>query len=164
MFYLWFSAGLLFYSSLNFYGHSDIRYIISIFPCIYLLAAIVFSCASLRTVILSFAFLILNMVLVSPESPFSYSPLIILPVYLHYLIPSVTVILFVALSLFGTMERNYGIMMTGYFLLLSLGQWWIIFIMMLLFPVCFLILQKFRHVKQHYLLNCCLSHTKVTGQ
>lgn len=138
-FWFWFMTALLFYSSLNFYIHSDVRYILVLFPCVYTLIAFALSKSNIQTIFTISSVIILNYTLVSPESPFAYSPLCMLPLYAHYIIPIISALVLWSLSKFSFINKYYGYTAALYCILLACGQWWIILLLALVFPVLFII-------------------------
>ena len=124
---------LAFYSSLHFYMHSDLQYILILFPCAYLSVASFFSRTDVKTLCIVAVSVILNFVLVSPESPYAYSPMCHIPIYAHYLLPFLTSVLLLSLSKYSLIEKKYGYTMAIYFALLSLGKWWVVLVVMLIF-------------------------------
>lgn len=132
--WLWTIVPLVFFSSTNFYKAEGVRYLISIFPAIFLAVSLFCGSINRKELILISVLLILNMALTAPESPgpFAY---IIIPGILHFIIPLISsAILVCAPFLLGASTKN-SIMMAFFFLFFALGQWWTALAILAVFPL-----------------------------
>ena len=151
-FWLWMFTIFTFYSSLNFYGHSAVRYIIIIFPIIYISLGLFINdyYTKLKEVLLFGGIIILNCFFISPESPRSFT-FIYLPLAWHYLVPVFSSLVSVIIAKSLHIDLKKTLFFIFFLLLLSIGLWWIPLIIFLLFPFV-LIFQCVIH-KAKYFLN-----------
>lgn len=134
MFWLWIFVPLTFYSSLNFNSHSEIRYIIIIFPAFYLIAGMASRHLNPRELVLVLVALAANFIFASPESSTGLDPFRF-PFWVHFLIPSASVLYMLLLIKLRLISVNNGLFFITYFMFLTSGVWWFILLGLLIFPV-----------------------------
>jgi len=132
---LWLSSlfPLLFHCSLMFYDVNATRYLLPVFPMVYL--AIAASCSRLSGRQLAFfgAVLLPSMFLASPESPGTYAPIRV-PYWAEFAIPVTSAVVGCVLSGRIGVSRASTAVLSVLMLLLTIGQWWIVLVGLCAFP------------------------------
>ncbi|MFZ2655057.1 MAG: hypothetical protein WAX69_09060, partial [Victivallales bacterium] len=133
-FWLWMIIPLIFHSFLIIYHITPLRYVLLLFPCIYLAAGSLLGSSDRRFLYLFIPFVLANFILVAPECPGTYAP-IYLGYKWHFIIPVASVITAWILSRYIGISKDKTICFTAFMFLFICGQWWILFLGLLVYPL-----------------------------
>jgi hypothetical protein len=131
----WMSGILFFYTMMNFYGTSIMRYMVTIYPVFYLIWGGALSTSRLPGRLITALIILVNFIVPSPELYYYHKPLD-LPVYIHFFIPLFSIAAVFVLNL----KYHYICKSDSYFLItflifLIIGSWWIPFTLLCCFPI-----------------------------
>jgi len=135
--WLYFSGILVFYSSMNFHNTSIMRYMITVYPFIYITWGAAISLIEKRSaLIITITVLLINFIIPDPEAYACTIPLD-LPICCHFAIPALSLLIVIFFSYQKYLSSKNGIILSCFLIMLMLGQWYIILILLLLFPLWF---------------------------
>ena len=133
--WLWGMGILLFYSSMNFYGTSIMRYMVTIYPVFYLIWSGSVSNLKRQDLIITTCFILLNFIIPSPGWC-HYNKPIDLPVIIHFITPLISILAVIILYFYKQIiSRETCIFVSLFLMLMLIGSWIITLILLCVCPI-----------------------------
>lgn len=121
-FWVWLMVPMTFVCLLNFYSVQSVRYLLIIYPALFLAIGLICDRLNNRESAVSVATVVICFTLTSPEEPLTWAP-VMLPLWQMRVLLAILAALILALTYKARLRRHVGLTLVAFILIFTSGAW-----------------------------------------